>query len=121
MRAFHARIRRYAELREPRFASHSTLREHRKHTKMLWFQELGHFFDATAAPVMRWGSGDMKEDVMRNLLLTAATSALLLAAVPASPPGYIGARPHGARGPGRPLGLVWGAPWGYSWRGSEYH
>jgi|GraSoiStandDraft_27_1057306.scaffolds.fasta_scaffold256053_2 hypothetical protein len=121
MRAFHARIRRYAELREPRFASHSTLREHRKHTKMLWFQELGHFFDATAAPVMRWGSGDMKEDVMRNLLLTAATSALLLAAVPASAQVYMGADPYGAGVQVGPFGFGVGPRYDYGWRGNEYY
>src|SRR2546422_10415078 len=115
MRAFHARIRRYAELREPRFASHSTLREHRKHTKMLWFQELGHFFDATAAPVMRWGSGDMKEDVMRNLLLTAATSALLLAAGSSPPHAVLGAPPSGARGPPGPFAFGVGAPRDACW------
>src|SRR2546429_6427598 len=119
MRAFHARIRRYAELREPRFASHSTLREHRKHTKMLWFQELGHFFDATAAPVMRWGSGDMKEDVMRNLLLTAATSALLLAAVPPPPPGCLGASPAGAAVKAARLALGWGPRMTLGWLGTQ--
>jgi hypothetical protein len=75
---------RHAELREPRFAFRIPLvTEHRfSIQKMLRFQELGIFFDATPVPVMRWDSGEnvgiqvkMKEDVMRNLLLSAATGA----------------------------------------------
>jgi len=56
---------------------------------------------------MRWGSGDMKEDVMRNLLLTAATNALLLTAVPASAQVYMGADPYGPAFRSVRSALVW--------------
>jgi hypothetical protein len=63
----------------------------------------------------------MKEDVMRNLLLTAATSALLLAAVPASAQVYMGADPYGAGVQVGPFGFGVGPRYDYGWRGNEYY
>jgi hypothetical protein len=88
---------------------------------MIWFQELRNFLMQQLPPVMRWGSGDMKEDVMRNLLLTAATSALLLAAVPASAQVYMGADPYGAGVQVGPFGFGVGPRYDYGWRGNEYY
>jgi hypothetical protein len=63
----------------------------------------------------------MKEDAMRNLLLTAATGALLLAAVPASAQVYMGADPYGAGVQVGPFGFGVGPRYDYGWRGNEYY
>jgi hypothetical protein len=62
-----------------------------------------------------------KEDDMRKLLLTAATGALLLAAVPASAQVYLGADPYGAGVQVGPFGFGVGPRYDYGWRGNEYY
>ena len=58
---------------------------------------------------------------MRNLLMAAATSALLVAAVPACAQVYMGADPGGAGVQVGPFGFGVGPRYGYDrWRGDEY-
>jgi hypothetical protein len=58
---------------------------------------------------------------MRNLLMAAATGALLVAAVPASAQVYMGADPGGAGVQVGPFGFGVGPRYGYDrWRGDEY-
>lgn len=59
---------------------------------------------------------------MRNLLMAAATGALLVAAVPASAQVYMGADPGGAGVQVGPFGFGVGPRYGYDrWRGDEYY
>ena len=60
---------------------------------------------------------------MRNLLLAAATGALLVAAIPASAQVYMGAAPGGAGVQVGPFGFGVGPRYGYGdrWRGEEYY
>ena len=61
---------------------------------------------------------------MRNLLIAAATGALLVAAVPASAQVYMGADPGGAGVQVGPFGFGVGPRYGYDrygWRGDEYY
>ena len=69
----------------------------------------------------RGGDKKEKEEVMRNLLMAAATGALLVAAVPASAQVYMGADPGGAGVQVGPFGFGVGPRYGYDrWRGDEY-
>jgi hypothetical protein len=61
---------------------------------------------------------------MRNLLMAAATGALLVAAVPASAQVYMGAGPGGAGVQVGPFGFGVGPRYDYGyngWRGDEYY
>src|SRR5262249_61209257 len=64
---------------------------------------------------------------MRNLLMAAATGALLVTAVPASAQVYMGADPGGAGVQVGPFGFGVGPRYGYDrygydrWRGDEYY
>jgi hypothetical protein len=61
-----------------------------------------------------------KEEVMRNLLMAAATGALLVAAVPASAQVYMGADPGGAGVQVGPFGFGVGPRYGYGGVGPRY-
>src|SRR6516225_3573307 len=58
--------------------------------KTSWFPWFGNFSRGVGA------GGNKKEEIMRNLLMAAATGALRVAAVPASAQVYMGADPGGA-------------------------
>jgi hypothetical protein len=69
---------------------------------------------------MRWGGRHKKEEIMRNLLMAAATGALLVAAVPASAQVYMGADPGGAGVQVGPFGFGVGPRYGYGGVGPRY-
>jgi hypothetical protein len=64
--------------------------------------------------------GNKKEEIMRNLLMAAATGALLVAAVPASAQVYMGADPGGAGVQVGPFGFGVGPRYGYGGVGPRY-